>query len=502
MQFVYNTQSRKKEKFEPHDPKHVKMYCCGPTVYGLLHVGNFRGAIFYNLVRNWLEHSGYKVTYVYNYTDVDDKIIDRANKEGKTSSEISEFYIEQFKTDFARLGLKAHSHNPKVTEYMKPITDMVSDLIAKKKAYVVPTDGQSAEKNSGMGEVLYSVKSFDGYGKLSNRNTDELLADNSVDAGNRKQSPLDFALWKPSKPGEPFWPSPWGPGRPGWHIECSAMAKSILGEQIDIHGGGMDLIFPHHENEIAQSEGCSGHEYVKYWMHNNMLNFSGAKMSKSLGNIMPARTFMDEYNPEIFKYMMLSVHYRSVCDFGEQAISNAIQGLARIYSALAVADGYLNQAAASGQNLESIPVDAGFSKLTGAAWEKITAALNDDFATPEAFGEIFGLVRQFNGQVKKGMKVNPAILSKSLGLKKILSQFGELLSLFQQTPAEFLTTLDDMLLVRKNLKREDVDRLVAERFKVRSEKDFKKSDELRDQLLKMGIVVSDTATGSEWEVEK
>lgn len=480
---VYNTQSRQTEKFETYQPGEVKMYCCGPTVYGLLHVGNFRGAIFYNLVRNWLEELGYKVTFVYNYTDVDDKIIDKAKAEGKTSSEISELYIAEFEKDFARLGLRKHDKNPRVTEYMQPIRDIIMELIEKKKAYVAKD-----------GEVLYSIKAFEGYGKLSGRNPDELKVGVRIEADQKKQDPLDFALWKPSKPGEPSWESPWAQGRPGWHIECSAMAKAILGEQIDIHGGGMDLIFPHHENEIAQSEGCSGKNYVKYWLHNNMINFSGAKMSKSLGNIKTARDFMDQQHPEILKYMILSVHYRSISDFGEQAIEHAIQGLARIYSALAMAETYAG--------LEGVSSDASFDKALAEAWQGITNALNDDFGTPQAFAKIFEVVRLYNSQVKRGLKANPSIIGKSQSFKKFILKFGKMMALFQEPPAQFLRTLDDMLLLKKNLKRQEIDQIVQKRAEARALKDFKKSDEYRDQLLALGISVSDSATGSEWEVTK
>lgn len=478
---VYNTQSRQKEKFEPQDSQHVKMYVCGPTVYGLLHVGNFRGAIFYNLVRNWLEEIGYRVTYVYNYTDVDDKIIDRARNEGKPASEIAETYIDEFQKDFARLKLRPHDHNPRVTENMTPILEMVSDLISHQKAYVA------------QGEVLYSIHAFEGYGKLSNRHPEDLKAGVRIETDQKKQDPLDFSLWKPSKPGEPAWDSPWGPGRPGWHIECSAMAKALLGEQIDIHGGGIDLVFPHHENEIAQSEGCSGRRYVKYWIHNNMINFSGAKMSKSLGNIKTARSFMDEYHPEILKYMMLAVHYRSISDFGEHGIEQAVHGLARIYSALALAE------SVKGKETQA---EAGFEKITANAWNQITEALNDDFNTPEAFARIFEVVRMFNSQVRRGIKISPAVSGKAVSLQALILRFGKLLSLFQEPPADFLVTLDDMLLKKKGLVRAEIDRLVAVRSQARIAKDFAKSDELRDQLVKMGISVSDTPAGSEWEVAK
>lgn len=483
---VYNTQTRRLEKFETHHPGVVKMYCCGPTVYGLLHVGNFRGAIFYNLVRNWLEHLGYKVTFVYNYTDVDDKIIDRAKKENKTSAEISEQYISEFEKDFQRLGLRPHDFNPKVTQHIPDILEMVARLIENKKAYVAAD-----------GEVLYSIKSFPEYGKLSNRNPDELKAGVRVETDQKKQDPLDFALWKPSKPGEPEWKSVWSSGRPGWHIECSAMAKSILGEQIDIHGGGMDLIFPHHENEIAQSEGCFGKTYVKYWLHNNMINFSGAKMSKSLGNIITARSFMDQYDPEILKYLMLSVHYRSVSDFSEQAIEHAVHGLARIYSALAMAESYL---------IDSVSVDLknglAFQQAVDLAWKDISEALSDDFGTPQAFAKVFEIVRLFNSQVRRGLKVNAELSAKSQIFKNFVLKFGSLMALFQQPADQYLKSLDDMLLAKKSLKRADIDQLVQLRAEARKAKDFKKSDEYRDQLQKMGIAVSDTATGSEWEVAK
>ncbi len=481
MLVVYNTETKKKETFEPYDKNRVKMYCCGPTVYGLLHVGNFRGAIFYNLVRNWLTESGYKVDFVYNYTDVDDKIIARANKDKRSSSEISEQYIAEFQTDYNRLGLRKADHNPKVTDHMQPIQDMVSELIEKKKAYV------------SAGEVLYSIKSFPGYGKLSNRNPDDLRVGVQADMNHTKQDPLDFSLWKASKPGEPFWPSPWGPGRPGWHIECSAMAKAILGEQIDIHGGGMDLIFPHHENEIAQSEGCTGKAYVKYWLHNNMINFSGAKMSKSIGNIVTAREFMDQYNPEILKYMLLSVHYRSISDLGDNSIDQAIHGLARIYSALAVAESFLSAEA---------KVDPVFEKATEDAWTGIKEALDDDFNTPEAFARVFEIVRLFNSQVKRGLKFNPGLAGKSATLQRFVDRFSRLFALFQLPPSAFLLTLDDMLLLKKGLQREEIDQLVHARSEARMKKDFAKSDELRAQLTEKGIAVSDHATGSEWEVAK
>ncbi|QLY24101.1 cysteine--tRNA ligase [Bdellovibrio sp. KM01] len=479
---IYNSQSRQSEEFVPYDPKHVKMYVCGPTVYNFLHVGNFRGPVVFNMVRNWLEYLGFKVSYALNFTDVDDKIIAKANELGMAPGELSEKYIAEYKTDFASLGLRPHDMNPKVTEHMEDILSMVGTLIDKKVAY------------EAQGDVLYSIETFKDYGKLSGRHTDELLAGARVEVDEKKRSPMDFALWKAAKPGEISWPSPWGPGRPGWHIECSAMIKNIFGDQIDIHGGGMDLIFPHHENEIAQSEGCTGKHFVKYWMHNNMLNFGGQKMSKSLGNIVSLREFVTMYNAEIYKWMIQSVHYRTMSEFGDAAVDRAISGLARVYSAMAMAESYLTP--------EVTQVDASFAKITEDAWKKVEAAMNDDFGTPEVFAVMFEVVRQFNNQVRRGMKANPATQGKALAFSQFIKKMGAVLALFQEPAHDFLIKLDNMLLDKANIKRADVDALVAERSLARANKDFAKSDELRNKLVAMNISVSDTPEGSFWEVTK
>lgn len=479
---IYNSQSKHLEEFVPLEPGKVKIYVCGPTVYDLLHVGNFRGVVFFNLVRNWLEAQGLQVSYALNFTDVDDKIINRANDMGVSPHDLSEMYISEYKKDFSMLGLRPHDFNPKVTEHMDEIISMVKTLVNNNKAYEV------------QGDVMYSIKAFDGYGKLSGRNPDDLLAGARVDVDEKKHSPLDFALWKAAKAGEVSWTSPWGQGRPGWHIECSAMIHKIFGEQIDIHGGGMDLIFPHHENEIAQSEGCSGKHFVKYWMHWNMLNFGGQKMSKSVGNLITMREFLEVNSAEIYKWMVLSVHYRTMSDFSDAALDRSVSGLARVYSALALAESYLNP--------QVIATDAGFDKITDDAWKKMGAALNDDFGTPEAFAALFEVVRQFNTQVRRGMKTNSAVEGKALSFQKFVKKFGALMSLFQEPAHDFLIKLDDLLLKKMNIERSKVDDLVAERTKARESKDFAKSDELRAQLTAIGISVSDTPTGSFWEVTK
>ena len=482
--FIYNTISRKKEEFIPQEPGRVKMYVCGPTVYDFLHVGNFFGAIFFNMVRNWLEKKGYEVTFVYNYTDVDDKIINRANKEKVSSSEISEKYIQEFEKDYKTLGLRKHTHNPRVTEFIPQIIQFIQELVEKKKAYVVG------------GDVYFDVLSFPDYGKLSNKKVEELMAGTRVDINEQKKHVVDFALWKSSKAGEPSWESPWGPGRPGWHIECSCMAHSLLGDTVDIHGGGLDLTFPHHENEIAQSEARSGRQFVRYWMHNNMLIFSNQKMSKSLGNVRTGRSFLEEYNAEILKFMILSSHYRSNVDFSLPQIERAIGNLARFYSSLAHALA-LSQ---SGQPL--VPVPKVFLDALEVADKKFAAALDDDFNTPEVMAALFEVMRIFNQLCRKPGPAKPEQQAISEVYFSWLKKHGELLALFQEEPKSFLKTLDDMILGRRGVERQKIDALVAERKKVREEKNYSRSDEIRDELAKMGILVQDTASGSVWEVDK
>jgi cysteinyl-tRNA synthetase len=481
---IFNTRTKQKERFEPLVPGQVKIYVCGPTVYDLLHVGNFRGPIFFNLVSKWLIKSGYKVNHVTNYTDVDDKIINRANQEKITSEEVAEKYIREYKTDYDTLGLSPHVHHPRVTEHMDDIIKMTQKIIENGKAYVAPD-----------GEVIYSIKSFPEYGKLSGKNLDDLQSGIRVEISDKKKDPLDFTLWKPAKPGEPFWESPWGKGRPGWHIECSAMSKAVLGESIDIHGGGIDLIFPHHENEIAQSEAASNKPFVKYWMHWNFINFGAHKMSKSLGNVKNARSFMEQYHPEIMKYMMLRAQYRSHIDFGEDQILDAIQGLARMYSSLSLAKTVLGDE-------QPVVEIKNFDELIKKSNEEIANSLNDDFNTPKMFAQIFEVIRFFNSQMKRGQKITPQVYSLAKKFTNWIKEQGELMSLLQLEPDEFLKELDDLLLTRKGLKREEVEALVQKRISARVNKDFKTSDEMRDQLAKIGIAVSDTPQGTFWEVQK
>jgi len=481
---LYNTLKRKEEPFEPLKKGEVKMYVCGPTVYDVLHVGNFRGVIFFNLVRNWLECLGFKVSYVYNYTDIDDKIINRAKEEKSTPEAVSKKYIAEFEKDFAALKLKAHDYNPKATEFIEKMVEAINVLVDKNKAYVID------------GEVFYSVDSFKNYGKLSNKNLEELQAGHRIEVDPRKKNPLDFVLWKSSSEEEPGWDSPWGRGRPGWHIECSVMAKTLLGDSIDIHGGGIDLIFPHHENEIAQSEGASDKPFARYWIHNNFINFGDTKMSKSLGNVIKARDFLERYNVEIFKYLMLSVHYRSPLNLADTQIQQAIAALARIYSAIAIAEEMI------GSDQVQATLDSEFKKVMDEADTALIEAMNDDFNTPAVLAQIFNVVRIFNAALSKNLKASAELKAQSHVFLDWIKKYGALMSLFEEPAGDFLKNLDQILIDEKGLNPDEINKLIEERNAARKTKDFKRSDQIRNQLAEMGIILQDAPEGTTWEVKK
>lgn len=498
---IYNTLTQKKENFEPIDKNHVKIYLCGPTVYSYLHIGNFRGPIFFNFVVNYFKFQGIKVTFVYNYTDIDDRIIKLALEEKVTSGEVSEKYISEFEKDFLAVGLDTFKDDPlvkritpKVTEHITEIISIIEEIIKNGVGYVVD------------GEVFCSISKVKGYGKLSHKNIEDLKAGARVEIGEKKRDPLDFTLWKPAKPGEPSWDSPWGPGRPGWHIECSAMAKRHLGESFDIHGGGIDLIFPHHENEIAQSESASGKTFVNYWMHNNFINFGKDKMSKSLGNVFTARNFVKVYDGEILKFFILSSHYRSSCDFSEDSVNGSISGLARIYSALARAKEILSAGEKVGftpQEGNSKTLDAqNYGEKSAQFWNLILQKADDDFNSPEVMAEVFVLVRAFNALLRPNLKPSQELVNSAFAFTQNMQRVGSLMALFKNEPTSYLIKLDDMLLKQKGLQRSLVQSLVDKRWEAKKNKDYKASDEIREELVKMGIEVRDSAQGSDWEVKK
>ncbi len=480
---IYDSKTREKREFKSIKEGVVSLYLCGPTVYDFLHVGNFRGVIFFNAARNWLEAKGYEVNYVYNYTDVDDKIINRAKEEGVPAADIANKYIAEFEKDFNQLKLKSHTHNPRVTEHIENIIKFIGKLIEKEHAYSVN------------GDVYFNVESYKDYGHLSGKNLDDMESGYRIAVNKDKKHPSDFALWKTAKGEEVSWDSPWGEGRPGWHIECSVMATAILGETIDIHGGGLDLIFPHHENEVAQSEACTGHTFANFWMHNNMLEFGSQKMSKSLGNIRTGRSFLEEYSAEILKFLMLNVHYRSTIDFSGEQIMRSVKSIAKFYSAMTLAETLIAREA------PLVPIPDDFQKAMNEAEAGYVKAMDEDFSTAGAIARLFELLRLFNNKVNvtKFLPEHKAMAEAFLGFIKLK---GAMFSLFNEEPVSFLRELDDILLRQKELKREDVDKIVADRMAAREAKDWAKADEIRDKIKDMGIIVKDGASGTSWEVDK
>lgn len=496
---LYNTLSRKKEKFQPLRPPKVQMYCCGPTVYGLLHVGNFRGVVVYNLLRLWLEQVGYQVEYHYNLTDIDDKIIAQAKKESLSCEEVSQKYIQEFIKDFNALELKPHEKNPKATDSIQAIISIIEDLIQKEKAY---------EQD---GNVFYRVNSFKKYGRLSNRKIKDLQEGHRVEVIQSKEAVEDFALWKKSKEEEPQWSSPWGKGRPGWHIECTAMIHEGLSSSIDIHGGGMDLIFPHHENEIAQSEALKDEPYVRFWVHHNMFEFEGQKISKSLNSPQTMHSFLKEYNGEIFKYFVLSSHYRSVADYSKHNIHLSIAGLSRVYQSLFLA----HQVVKRGEQLQLSPsshLDKKFLQKIQEARKAMSEALNDDLNSPKAFSHLFDLVRSFNVLFKaypvhfKQKSLNAfSATAQEVSISRAYIQFFEewssVFSLFKKEPQSFLKELDQILLEHSSLKEVEIAQWMLKRDEARKCKNFSQADEIRDQLSQKGVEIQDLKEESCWQMQ-
>ena len=465
---IYNTLSKKKEEFVPIEEGKVRMYVCGPTVYNLIHIGNARPMIVFDTVRRYMEHKGYEVNYVSNFTDVDDKIIKKANEEGVDASEISERYIKECKKDMADMNVKPATTHPLATQEIDGMLDMISTLIKKGHAYVAAD-----------GTVYFRTRSFKEYGKLSHKNLDDLQGGNRsllVSGEDQKEDPLDFVLWKPKKDGEPYWESPWCNGRPGWHIECSVMSKKYLGEEIDIHAGGEDLIFPHHENEIAQSEAANGKTFCHYWMHNGFLNIDNKKMSKSLGNFFTVRDISEKYDLQVLRFFMLSAHYRSPLNFSADLMEAARNGLDRIVTAAGNLK-YLLENAAEGEMTEA---EKALAEEAKGFVTKFDEAMDDDFNTADAIAAIFELVKFANTNVT-----------------------AENTRAFVQTIYDELLMLTDIcgLIVEKKeeLLDSDIEAMIQERQDARKEKNFARADEIRNQLLEMGIVLEDTREGVKWK---
>ena len=477
---VYNTLSGKKEEFQPLVPGKVGMYVCGVTVYDYCHIGHARANIVFDIVYRYLQYSNYDVTYVRNYTDVDDKIINRANQQGISSKQLAEEFIQAFDEDMEALGLRKPTHEPKATEYIDRIIVLAKQLIEKGMAY------ESA------GDVYYSVEKFPTYLKLSKRNMEEMQAGARIAPGEQKRNPMDFALWKAAKPGEPRWESPWGPGRPGWHIECSAMSSALLGETFDIHGGGRDLIFPHHENEIAQSEGVSGKPFVKYWLHNGFVNINQEKMSKSLGNFFTIRDILKSYNPEVVRFFILTAHYRSPVDFSDQNLKEAQAGLSRFYEALQLA----------AEAVEGVP-ESDVAAQEGAELEaQFRAAMDDDFNTAQAIGHLFEGVRTINRLVaEKKFRKKADKVASVRALREKIAELGDVLGLFVSDPAGWLKQQNLKGLQALGLTEADLDAAIQERLEARGNKDFSRADQIRDELVQKGIELLDSPAGTTWKIK-
>ena len=464
---LYNTMSKRKEEFVPVEEGKVRMYVCGPTVYNFIHIGNARPMIVFDTVRRYFEYKGYDVNYVSNFTDVDDKIIKKAIEEGVPAEEISQRYIEECKKDMDGMNIEPATTNPLATQEIDGMIDMISALIEKGYAY---------EKN---GTVYFRTRQFKDYGKLSHKNLDDLRSGNRallVSGEDEKEDPLDFVLWKPKKEGEPSWESPWSDGRPGWHIECSVMSKKYLGEQIDIHAGGEDLVFPHHENEIAQSEACNGKEFAKYWMHNAFLNIDNHKMSKSLGNFRTVREISEQYDLQILRFFMLSAHYRSPLNFSAELMEASKNGLERIQNAADNLRYMMEQAK------EESMTDAEKDNLAKTK-EFVTAfetAMEDDFNTADAIAAIFDLVKYANTTATAEGSREYAKALYDLHVK-----LTDVLGLIVDKKEEIL---DD-----------EIEALIAERQAARKEKNFARADEIRDELAAKGIVLLDTREGVKWK---
>lgn len=452
---IFNTLTKQKDNFVTINPNEIKMYVCGQTVYDYCHLGHARKAVVFDMIRRWFLASNYKVTFVENITDIDDKIITRANENGETIYQLTERFIEYMHEDFDRLGVMRPDVQPKATEYIPQMVNLIQGLIAKEFAYLA--------KN---GDVYYRVRKFDGYGKLSGKSLNDLRAGERVDIDSNKEDPLDFVLWKSSKESEPYWDSPFSKGRPGWHIECSAMSEDILGKNFDIHGGGQDLQFPHHENEIAQSEAHNDCQFANYWLHNGFLNINDEKMSKSLGNFFTLRDVLNEYNPEVIRFFMLRTHYRSPLNFSHDSLVDTKNSLIKIYQSLRSYDFNDNSSAN-----KKIDWSNEFAK-------KFKEAMEDDFNTSLAISVLFELVNEINRE-------------SNIEQARLLLNLANLIGLLSSDPQTFLQA-------GSSLDPDEIEKLITKRNHARENKDFKLSDLIRDELLSNGIHLEDNKNGTIW----
>jgi len=484
--FISNTLTGKKEEFIPLKTNEVKMYVCGITAYDFSHLGHARAAVVFDVIYRYFKFREYNITYVRNFTDIDDKIINRANELGISTVELSEKYIDEYHNDMDALGLLRPDYEPKATENIEEMITIIEKLIENGHAYVSGTD------------VLYSVKKFNGYGKLSGKNIDDLRSGARVDVDEKKDDPLDFVLWKGKKPGEPFWESPWGDGRPGWHIECSAMSSAILGETIDIHGGGRDLIFPHHENEIAQSEASNGKTFVKYWIHNGFVNIDQEKMSKSLGNFFTIRDIRKKYHPEVVRLFLLTNHYKSPIDFTEKNLSDAEEAVRRLYDTKFRLTEAVNQKV--GDNEDPGPQKELFDASDNFQKEFVEA-MDDDFNTAKALGKLFDIVHVVNRFLDGHGAFSAMDVETMKGALKTMGDASSIFGILQKDPNDYFDEIKSLKLTTTDIDPEEIERLIAKRIDARKAKNFKTADDIRDDLAKMGVVLEDSPAGTTWKLK-
>ncbi len=473
---IYNTLRGKKEPFVPIEPGRVKLYVCGPTVYDSCHIGHARSVVVFDVIVRYLRSQNYKVTYIRNFTDVDDKIIDRANQLGIDCKELAEKYINEFHEDMDALHVERPDVEPRATEHIDQIVMVIKILIDKGLAYRVD------------GDVYFSVELFEGYGKLSGRKLEDMEAGARVDVDERKHNPFDFALWKSSKPGEPFWESPWGKGRPGWHIECSAMSYEHLGARFDIHGGGKDLIFPHHENEIAQSQGAFGEGFAKYWVHNGFVNINQEKMSKSRGNFTMIKDVLKICHPEAMRLFLLSNHYRSPIDFSDKSMDEATIGLDKMYALL--------------QRIDESFEDHTNGASDSRCWQRFCEAMNDDFNTAKGIGVIFETIRNTNRLMDDiSGDISPENKEKIFSAYTDILKSGSVLGILTKSPDTYFNKKKSESLESKSIDSEKIEKMIQQRADARKAKDWAKADRVRDDLDKMGIALEDRSDGTIWNIK-
>ena len=492
--YVYNSLSSQKEEFKPINSGKVGIYTCGVTVYDLCHIGHARSIIAFDVIYRYFQYKGYDVVFVRNFTDIDDKIINKANQLGMPFYEVSEKYIKEYYVDVEKLNIKKPTFEPRATEHIKDMIDFVKVLIDKGYAYEVE------------GDVYFEVEKFKEYGKLSKKNIDELLAGARIDVNEKKKNPLDFALWKKSKENEPYWDSPWGKGRPGWHLECSVMSMKYLGETFDIHGGGKDLIFPHHENEIAQSEAYSGKTFVNYWLHNGFVNINKEKMSKSLGNFLTIREVTEKINPEILRFFLLTSHYRSPIDFSEENVRNSANAYMRLNYSLERLYSILEKSELKETNLNEKNLSKAQKKLLNKFYEtkdKFFSAMDDDFNSASAIGFIFDFLPDLNRVIYSPniSNLNEDALKVLLIIKNFFVDISKIFGLFSIAPKDFIEFEKKKFLEKNNLDENFIIEKINERTKLRKEKNFEKADEIRAELNRLGIILEDTPQGTIWKFE-